>query len=291
MLAERFRQEVVKSKPIFFNQPMRFAKLSTRREFIGTSALAVASVAHGAKSSKWKPIFNGKNTKGWHKPAGKVSHGTGGHWFVEDGALVGEQDPPGSGNGGILLSDKKYGDFELEIDMNPDWGPCSGIFFRCNERGHGFQMYVDYHDRGNVGHLRGEMPGSFAMMPFKIFGEMKDGKLNGLRSEPDPRRAKWPEGVYNKICKADEWLKAWKVNDWNTCKLRCVGKYPKVNVWINGLHVADWDGATSTLPGYDKDRVFKTLGRSGSIGLQVHGGKGWPKGAVVRWKNIRVSEL
>ncbi len=99
MLAERFRQEVVKSKPIFFNQPMRFAKLSTRREFIGTSALAVASVAHGAKSSKWKPIFNGKNTKGWHKPAGKVSHGTGGHWFVEDGALVGEQDPPGSGNG------------------------------------------------------------------------------------------------------------------------------------------------------------------------------------------------
>ncbi|MGY8674083.1 MAG: 3-keto-disaccharide hydrolase [Verrucomicrobiia bacterium] len=262
-----------------------------RRSFVSASALATASLANAAKKPSWQKMFNGKDIQGWHKPPAKISHGTGGQWFVEGGTLVGEQDPPGSGNGGILLSDQKFSDFELEIDMNPDWGPCSGIFFRCNEKGHGFQMYVDYHDRGNVGHLRGEMPGSFAMMPFKIFGEMDGERLKSLRSEPDPRRAKWPAGVYRKMCSAEDWLKAWKVNDWNHCRLRCVGKYPRVNVWINGLHVCDWDGANCTLPGYDKEKVFKTLGRTGSIGLQVHGGKGWPNGSVVKWKGIRVRDI
>ena len=29
----------------------------------------------------------------------------------------------------------------------------------------------------------------------------------------------------------------------------------------------------------------------GSIAVQVHGGGGWPKGAKVRWKNIRIKPL
>lgn len=292
---------VAKSAVRILNVLMPEETKMNRRRFVGASSLVAASLAGGLpfpraeaakkKAAAWESLFDGVSTKGWHKPPQKIAHGTGGRWRVEDGVLVGEQDPPGSGNGGILLSDRKFSDFELEIDMRPDWGPCSGIFFRCNDQGHGFQMYVDYHDRGNVGHLRGEMPGSFAMMPFKIFGEVKDGRLAGLRSEPDPRKAKWPDGVYRKICSAGEWLKAWKVEGWNRCRLSCVGKYPRVNVWLNDLHVCDWDGATSTLPGYDRERVHGILGPAGSIGLQVHGGKGWPKGSVVRWRDIRVREL
>ncbi len=95
--------------------------------------------------------------------------------------------------------------------------------------------------------------------------------------------------VYRHTCLPEEWLKAWRVNDWNRCRMTCVGKYPRVNV-INDLHVCDWDGATCPLPGYDREKVFQLLGRKGSIGLQVHGGKGWPKGAQVRWRNFRVRE-
>ena len=273
--------------------------LITRRSFVKSGATAGIGVVTGvtsparADSRAWESIFDGKSTRGWHPTKTRGLHGTGGQWTVKDRALIGEQDPPGSGNGGILLSDRKLADFELSIDMNPDWGPCSGIFLRTNEKGYGYQMYVDYHDRGNVGHLRGEMkPKSFAMMPFKIFGELDKGKkLKSLRSEPDPRKAKWPKGVYNSICNAAEWLDAWNVNAWNHCVVRCVGKYPRINVWINGLHVCDWDGANSTLPDYDKELTFKTLGRAGSIGLQIHGGKGWPKGAQVRWRNIMIREL
>jgi len=69
--------------------------------------------------------------------------------------IIGEQDPPGSG-GGILLTDQKFGDFELPIDMKFDWGVCSGLFLRNNDKGQCFQMMVNYHDADNVGHLYGE---------------------------------------------------------------------------------------------------------------------------------------
>ena len=78
-------------------------------------------------------ICDGKTLTGWHKNPERIGHGTGGEWKVEDGAIVGQQDPPGSGNGGILLTDKKYGDFELLIDMKPDWGVCSGVFVGGND--------------------------------------------------------------------------------------------------------------------------------------------------------------
>ena len=82
---------------------------------------------------------------------------TSGHWWVENGISLGEQDPAGSGNGGLLLTDEKFGDFDLTFEMNCDYGPDTGVFFRTNDQGDGFQYYVDYHEGGNVGHLRGEM--------------------------------------------------------------------------------------------------------------------------------------
>src|SRR5262245_50572786 len=98
-------------------------------------------------------LFDGTTLEGWHKNPEPIGHGTGGHWTVEDGAITGEQDPPGSGNGGILLTDQEFADFELLIDMKPDWGVCSGLFLRGNDMGQCFQMMVDYHDDGNVGHI------------------------------------------------------------------------------------------------------------------------------------------
>lgn len=64
-----------------------------------------------------------------------------------------------------------------------------------------------------------------------------------------------------------------------------------ITTWINDLEVCRFDGETSTCPGYDKERVFGILGREGSIGLQVHGGKNWPEGKKCRWRNIRVRDL
>jgi hypothetical protein len=265
-----------------------------RRTFLKTCGLASWALSTKAWSApQAESLFDAESLKGWHKPPKRIGHGTGGHWFVRDGLLIGEQDPPGSGNGGMLLSDEKSGDFELEIDMRPDWGPDTGVFFRCTDEGHGFQMYVDYHKGGNVGHLRGEMPGAFAMKPFQIFAQLgPDGQPASFTTTPDPRAEKWPKGVYEYTCTADEWIKAWRVNGWNTGRVRCTGKYPQITTWINDLKVCHWNGETCPLPEYDKERVFKLLGREGSIGLQIHGGKAaWPTGKVCRWRNIKITRL
>jgi hypothetical protein len=234
-------------------------------------------------------LFDGETLDGWHKNPERIGHGTGGRWYVEDGAIVGEQDPPGSGNGGILLSDQKFGDFELVIDMNHDWGPCSGFFLRSNDRGQCLQVMVDFHDGGNVGHIYGEGTGGFIARGFDINGTLDaNGKLSGFTAanirEPEDHGLDY-------TCTADEWIKAWKVGDWNTMKVRCVGKHPKITTWINGVKICEFDGETYTNPQYDKDKIYQALGDKGSVAVQVHAGTGWPKGAKVRWKNIKIKPL
>jgi hypothetical protein len=281
------------------NKPLKPPR-TTRRRFLLTPvamSLAAGVGRHCARAQQaaeegFVPLFNGRNLEGWHTNRRRSGHGTGGRWLVARGVLTGEQDPPGSGNGGLLLTDRKYADFELSLEMHPDWGPDSGVFFRTTEAGAGFQMYVDYHNGGNVGHLRGEMPGAFALKPFQIFAEPKGAaQPERFSTRPDPRAEKWPRGVYAYTCTAQQWLQAWRLGAWNTARIRCVGKYPKITTWINGLKVCHFDGETCTHPGYDKDRVLAILGRSGSIGLQVHGGKSWPKGTRCRWRDLRIKEL
>lgn len=272
--------------------------IQTRREFLQTTGttLGGAALAGGlplsaqAAEEKWTTLFDGKTLDGWHKNPKRIGHGTGGSWAVEEGVIAGEQDPPGSGNGGILLTDRKFGDFELLIDMKPDWGVCSGLFIRGNDRGQCFQMMVDYHDAGNVGHIYGEGTGGFNTRLFDINGKLDaEGKLASLTTV----KHKKPQDVgLVRGCTPEAWLKAWKVNDWNTAKVRVAGgEFPTITTWINGLEVCHFDADKSTNAGYKKANVLKTLGPKGSVAVQVHGGGGWPNGAKCRWKNIKIREI
>lgn len=274
--------------------------MTNRRQFVkhavaGAATLTLASQQASAMwaaefEDGWKDLFDGKTLNGWHKNRMRIGHGTGGRWQVEDGAITGEQDPPGSGNGGILLTNEKFGDFELLIDMKPDWGVCSGLFLRGNEKGQCIQMMVDYHDNGNVGHLYGEGTGGFNTRCFDINGIYEGDQLVGLQTAKEVE----PTSVgARSSCLPAEWLRAWKLNDWNTARVRCVGVDPKITTWINGIQVCEFDGATSTNEGYRKvrEQVRKDLGTHGSIAVQVHGGTGWPKGAKCRWKNIKIRTI
>lgn len=236
------------------------------------------------KDGEWIELFDGRTLDGWHTNPKPIGHGTGGHWAVEEGVLTGEQDPPGSGNGGILLTDRKFGDFELELEIMPDWGVCSGLFLRANDQGQCFQVMVDYHDAGNVGHIYGEGTGGFSNRPFDIFGEYDDAKqLVGVTARSN--NAQLPEAY---SITPEKWVAAWKVNDWNKLRVRCVGQPPHITTWINGEKVTEFDGASWNGPNYNAESVAKQLGREGSIAVQVHGGGGWPKGAKCRWRNIRI---
>jgi hypothetical protein len=270
--------------------------MKTRRTFIKHAALAAPALALPAfakakakDDEAWIDLFDGKSLNGWHKNPERIGHGTGGIWTVEDGVISGEQDPPGSGNGGILLSDRQFGDFEVMIDMKPDWGVCSGFFLRGNDKGQCIQMMVDYHDRGNVGHLYGEGTSGWNTRAFDIDGVYDaDKKLTGIKT--GSHRTPEQHGLVYSISPED-FVKTWKVNDWNTAKVRVQGKHPYITTWINGVKVCEFDGEHAKVERYDKAQVAKTLGEKGSIAVQVHGGGGWPKGAKCRWKNIKIREL
>ena len=113
--------------------------------------------------SDFAPIFDGKTLAGWHIST-KSPHGTTKAWVVKDGAITGTQDKPG--NGGILLTDEQYGDFEISMEIGNDYGPDSGLFLRSTEDGKCYQAMIDYHDNGNVMGVYGEGIGGFAARNF-----------------------------------------------------------------------------------------------------------------------------
>jgi hypothetical protein len=245
-----------------------------------------------AQAEDWRAIFNGKDLTGWHLQKERGQHGTGGHWGVTDeGVLFGEQGPPGSGNGGFLMSDEKFSNFELEISLRPDWGPDSGVFVRTDERGGGWQIYVDHHDHGNVGHIRLETkPYS---VPFRPWGFSRiDPARPALAMAVDARTKTWPDRVYEVTCTQEEWLKVWKPSGWNRLRIRCTGGVlPVLETWVNGLKVCRFSAATTTHPKFDAEKARQVVQPSGSIGLQIHGGKNWKAGQRVYWKDVRVRRL
>jgi hypothetical protein len=259
---------------------------------LGRGGALAEPVAHDGqtKDKEWISLFDGKTLNGWHKNPKKIVHGTGGVWEVEpEGVLAGHQDPPGSGNGGILLTDRKFGDFELSIDLKPAWGSDSGIFLRATDEGKCIQMTVDYYEGGNIGHLYGEETGAWVCRTFSLHGEMEGDKLVKLGTINHQSAA---DAGLAASCTPEEWLEAWKLDDWNTATIRVAGQqYPMVTTTINGLKVCEFNGATCNASKYDRDTVYRALGREGSIAVQVHGGERWPVGAKCRWRNIKVREV
>src|SRR5438105_13501495 len=169
---------------------MEYGRLAAVVLTASLAALAVSPAAFSVRAGDDQPkiepgfraLFNGKDLTGWHKNPEKIGHGNGGLWIVESGAITGEQDPPGSGNGGILLTDETFGDFEVIFETNPDWGPCSGFFMRSTEKGNCYQMMIDYHDVGNVGEIYREGLDGGGNRTFDINGVYADADKKVLKA-------------------------------------------------------------------------------------------------------------
>lgn len=224
-------------------------------------------VTLGLKAAEFQPLFDGQSLKGWHVSAqtghSRVSKNqTGGRWMVENGAITGSQDLPG--NGGIVLTDEEFGDFEVALEMNNDFGPDSGLFLRSTEDGKAYQAMVDYHGAGNLMGVYGEGIGGFGSSNFNF-----DGSPDRIR----PRDNAVPLPVL-----PDAWKYFWRHGQWNELRARIEHNPPHITTWINGVKIMEWSDTEKRLP--DKGR----------IGLQVHGGGDLTK-QFVRYRNIRIKRL
>ena len=97
---------------------------------IAAATLSTGAGAQGPIPEGLTRIFNGRDLTGWHISR-TTHHGATGSYTVKDGVLFMQQLP--FGQGGLLMTDKSYKDFDLYLELNPDAGFNSGIFLRSTE--------------------------------------------------------------------------------------------------------------------------------------------------------------
>jgi len=293
-----------------------------------TPLAAVPANAKAAPASgKFHPLFDGKTLKGWKAiprvanniwpggpPIAELRKSRGipapvepekhpAKWSVKNGAIVGEQEFPGAGYGGYLITEKAYGDFELVLEVKPDWPADTGVMLRRRmDEWTGYQVLIDHRESGSIGGFYGNGLASFMAVPFK-FKSVKDasGKVVGMQLDtPDTSiEPVTPEQVarLSYAGKAEDFLKAWKWGDWNELRIRVVGAMPVITTWVNGVEIAELNTATMKSPNYDAKAALAFLGPRGHIALEVHDNDAvfkdarWGKGAQVRYRNIRIKEL
>jgi hypothetical protein len=223
-------------------------------------------------------------------------------WAVEDGAIVGRQAK--MGYGGYLLSEETFGDFELELEMRPDWPADTGVMVRRQrDSWEGFQILVDHRPSGGIGGFYGNGLAGFSAVPFAVDAVLdSEGRPMGLRAD-DPVTSAEPvtPDKIARLCyaaKVEDFLDVWRWGDWNALRVRCVGgALPVITAWVNGLRIGEVDTATLQSPGYDAAAVAALLGERGHIAFEVHDhdshfgqARGGP-GAACRWRNIRIREV
>ncbi len=170
--------------------------------FIGC-ALAIPAVGQN-----WKPLFNGKNLKGWQQLNGKAAY------KVQNGAIVGYS-KLGTPNS-FLCTRQAYGDFILEFEFKVDDGLNSGVQFRSeslksynNGRVHGYQFEIDPSGRAWSG---------------GVYDEARRGWLYPLTKNPAARNA-------------------FKNNQWNRARIEACGNV--IRTWVNGIPCSNvWDDKT-----------------------------------------------
>ena len=216
---------------------------------------AAASAQVGTLPSGFTPIFNGRNIDGWHISR-TVHHGTTGSYTVRDGVLVMKAQP--FGQGGLLLSDKSYQDFELYLEAHPDPHFNSGIFLRSSEGGSAYQ--IELVRPGNTGALLSEQ------MKLSVPAYV------GERVDTDT---------------------VWKDGAWNSMRIRMTGEAPRITLWINDVKM--WEAQmpkNDQVAGFYGGMIGLQLHWSATYSAAAQGwsGSGAPW-SVQRFRNIAIRTL
>lgn len=169
-------------------------------------ALVMASLGVFA-APRWQQLFDGKSMKGWRLMA--VHGGRGGVWTVEKGALVGNQDTDHTG--GLLGTERKFADFEIELEFQADYPVDSGLFLRTREDGMGYQITIDYRDGGYVGSL-------------------------------------YASGTAGFLVQYEDWKRAYKEKGWNRLRVRIEGQPAHITAWLNGVKTIDFQDTEERYP-------------------------------------------
>lgn len=172
-----------------------------------TSMFLLSACCCNKQDEGFVSLFNGEDLTGWKRHENLPKHGIAGKWTVEDGAIVGVQDPPGKG--GFLCTLTEYEDFEFTCETKIDWPFDSGIFFRVGPDGKSQQVTLDYHPGGDIGEIY----------------------------------CAWAQ---RSVFPNQEGMKYFKRDQWNQLRIICQGEPSRIQFWLNGTLVTDFQHTEET---------------------------------------------
>jgi hypothetical protein len=159
---------------------------------------------------QFKPLFDGQTLSGWERLDTIPTEHVGGKWKVENGILIGDQDPPG--RGGFLATKETFRDFVLRLEVQQDYPTDTGIFARVGEDGKSHQLTLDYRPLGEMG---------------AIFLPWTQGRV--LRN---------PDGIH-----------ACKPGEWNDVQVRVEGEPARLRMWVNSTLITDFQHTAESTKG------------------------------------------
>jgi hypothetical protein len=211
------------------------------------------------KKEGWKLLFDGKTTKGWKK---FNSNTIGSAWRVGDGCLYLDptfKDDWQIKNGGDIVTDQAYGDFDLKLEWKIEKNGNSGIILFVVED------TVKY------------------KYPWETGPEMQ--VLDNV-GHPDGKYIKHRAGdLYDLITSSPETVNPYE--QWNAVEVKSYKG--QLDFWLNGQHILStelWGDSWKKLIAGSKFKSMPDFGvfHSGKIGLQDHGNKVW-------FRNIKIKQL
>ncbi len=223
-----------------------------------TRLVLVFALACGmASAGPWIKLFDGKTLNGWSVHSGKATYA------AENGMIVGTA-VLGSPNS-FLCTDKEFGDFILEFEVNDAPELNSGVQFRSLIAREPMTFQVE--EKGKQ--VERKIPADRVYGYQVEIATAKSGVCGNVYDEA--RRGRFLDDFSNRPAARA----AFKDGKWNKYRVECKGD--SIKTWVNGVPAADFKDSMTT---------------RGIIGLQVHQlPKENFKPYQVRWRNIRIQEL
>ncbi|TPE43569.1 3-keto-disaccharide hydrolase [Pontibacter mangrovi] len=212
-----------------------------------------------AENGAWITLFDGKTTEGWHT-YGRDSVGKA--WVIDDGALhldASNKKDWQTSDGGDLVTEEEYGDFDLQLEWKVAKNGNSGIIFYVQED------TSQYHYTWNTG----------------LEMQVLDNE-----GHPDAKIEKHRAGdLYDLIASSPETVKP--AGEWNQVEI--ISKDGHLELYQNGQKVVEttlWDDNWRQMVSKSKFADMPNWGtfKSGKIALQDHGDNVW-------YRNIRIKRL
>lgn len=246
-------------------------------------------------------LFDG-TMKGWwhscktgHSDANKAA---GGIWKIDAATKAIYSTQRGSA-GSILMTNKKFTNYELVWDYWPDFKNDGGIFNRTTADGRCFQTVLDYIGGASLGGSWGE--GGFTGRDYRPFSFGNDENSITIPGNGQGEPSNWTT-ITQKLkaaghqipcptagCGQDDWRLLWDQNNWNQMRILFYGGNTG-NTRVRMKSFFRKIGSNQWVPVAADTTLIQVIPEN-YIGLQVHGG-GRFSGARGTWyKNIRWQPL